>query len=160
MLIVFRPFKAGDFVEVGGVSGSVNEIQVFHTLLTTPDNKKVIIGNAAVTGDTITNYSAMATRRADWVFGIGYGDDLKQAKQVIEGILAEDERVRKEPASLVAVGELADSSVNLVARAGVKTADNRSVRVDVMERVKLAFDAAGIEIPFPQRDVHVKNAAA
>lgn len=160
MLIVFRPFKAGDFVEVAGVSGAVNAIQVFQTVLTTPDNKLVIVGNAAVTGSTITNYSAMETRRVDWSFGIGYGDDLRQAKQVIEGILAEDDRVLKQPESLVAIGELGDSSVNITTRAWVKTGDYWAVHFDVTERVKLAFDAAGIEIPFPQRDVHMKTAAA
>jgi small conductance mechanosensitive channel len=160
MLIVFRPFKAGDFVEVAGVSGGVREVQVFHTVLTTPDNKRVIVGNAAITGSTITNYSAMETRRVDWVFGIGYGDDIKQAKSVIEGILSADDRVLADPASMVAVGELGDSSVNLVTRAWVKTGDYGSVRFDVLERVKLALDAAGIEIPYPQRDVHMKSEAA
>lgn len=160
MLIVFRPFKAGDFVEVAGVSGAVNGIQVFHTVLTTPDNKKVIVGNAAITGNTITNYSAMDTRRVDWVFGIGYGDDIRQAKQVIEGILGGDERILKDPAPMVAVAELGDSSVNLVTRAWVKTPDYWGVHFDVLERTKLALDAAGIEIPYPQRDVHMKTEAA
>ncbi len=160
MLIVFRPFKAGDFVEIGGVSGSVTEIQVFHTVLTTGDNKRVIIGNAAVTGDTITNYSAMERRRVDLVFGIGYGDDIKQAKSVIEGVVKEDERIFSDPAPLIAVSELGDSSVNLVMRVWVNTPDYGGVRFALTERVKLAFDAAGIEMPYPQRDIHMKDAAA
>ncbi|MBW2412968.1 MAG: mechanosensitive ion channel, partial [Deltaproteobacteria bacterium] len=159
MLIVFRPFKSGDMVEIGGVTGAVREIQVFHTVLTTPDNKMVIIGNAAVTGSTITNYSAMETRRVDLVFGIGYGDDIRQAKRVIEGVLAGEERVLKDPPPVLGVGELGDSCVNIVMRAWVETADWGPVRFELNERVKLAFDAAGIEIPFPQRDVHVKSAA-
>ena len=160
MLIVFRPFKAGDFVEIGGVSGSVTEIQVFHTVLTTGDNKRVIIGNAAVTGDTITNYSAMERRRIDLIFGIGYGDDIKQAKSVIEGVVKEDERIFSDPAPLIAVSDLGDSSVNLVMRVWVNTPDYGGVRLALTERVKLAFDAAGIEMPYPQRDIHMKDAAA
>jgi len=159
LLILFRPIRAGDFVEVAGVSGSVDEIQVFHTTLTTPDNKKVIIGNAAVTGSTITNYSAMATRRIDLVLGIGYGDDLKRAKQVLSDLASADSRVHQNPAPTIAVLELGDSSVNIAFRVWVNSADYWGVRFDLIEGVKLAFDAAGIEIPFPQTDVHMKTAA-
>ncbi len=159
MLIAFRPFKAGDFIEAGGVAGVVEEVQIFATLLKTPDNKKVILGNAAVTGGNIINYSANDTRRVDMVFGIGYGDDLQQARGVIQGILEADERVLSDPEPVIAVLELGDNSVNFAVRPWVNTADYWGVHFDVTEKVKLAFDAQGISIPFPQRDVHLHNVA-
>jgi small conductance mechanosensitive channel len=157
LVIVFRPFKVGDYVEAGGVSGTVEEVQIFTTVLKTPDNRRVIVGNADVTGGSITNYSANPTRRVDLVFGIGYTDDLRKAKQVLERILAEDERVLKDPAPVVAVLELGESSVNFAVRPWVKSADYWSVYFDVTERVKQTFDAEGISIPFPQRDVHLHS---
>jgi small conductance mechanosensitive channel len=159
MLIIFRPFKAGDYVEAGGVSGSVEEIQVFATVMKTPDNKRVIVPNSAITGGSIINYSANDTRRVDLVFGISYTDDIKKAKEILENVLSQDERVLKDPAPTVAVGELADSSVNFVVRPWVKTADYWNVLFDVTEAVKQRFDAESISIPFPQRDVHLHQVA-
>ena len=155
MLIIFRPFKAGDFVEAGGTSGSVDSIGIFVTIMTTPDNKKIIIPNSKIAGDTITNYSAMDTRRIDMVFGIGYGDDIKKAKQTLEQIIANDSRILKDPAPMVVVAELADSSVNFAVRPWVKKEDYWSVLFDMNETVKLTFDREGISIPFPQQDVHM-----
>ncbi len=158
MLIIFRPFKTGDYVEAGGTSGSVDSIGIFVTIMTTPDNKKIIIPNSKITGDTITNYSAMDTRRIDMVFGIGYGDDIKKAKEILERIMAEDNRILKDPAPMVAVSELADSSVNFVVRPWVKKEDYWGVFFDMTETVKLTFDNKGISIPFPQQDVHMHQA--
>jgi small conductance mechanosensitive channel len=155
MLIIFKPFKVGDYVEGGGSAGTVDAIQIFNTVLKTPDNKKVIIPNSKMTGDNITNYSAMEQRRIDMVFGIGYDDDIRKAKATLERIVGEDDRILKDPAPTVAVSELADSSINFVVRPWVKTSDYWAVYFDVTEKVKLTFDAEGISIPFPQRDVHL-----
>ena len=155
MLVLFRPFKVGDYVEAGGTAGTVAVIHIFSTVLTTPDNKKVILPNGRITADNITNYSAMDTRRIDMVFGIGYDDDLKKAKTVLEGILREDGRVLADPAPTVAVMELGDSSINFAVRPWVRTADYWSVYFDINEKVKLTFDREGISIPFPQQDVHL-----
>jgi len=155
MLIIFKPFKAGDYIEGGGTAGTVEAVQIFNTILKTPDNKKVIVPNSKMTSDNITNYSAMEQRRIDMVFGIGYDDDIKKAKAILEGILNEDDRILKDPAPTVAVSELADSSINFVVRPWVKTSDYWGVYFDVTEKVKLTFDAEGISIPFPQRDVHM-----
>ncbi len=156
LIIIFKPFKVGDFVEAGGAVGTVEEINMFSTIFKTGDNRVVIVPNSAVIGGKITNYSAKETRRVDWVFGIGYEDDLKLAKNILEDIIDKDERVLKEPASLVAVSELADSSVNFTVRAWVKSADYWGVYFDIMEKVKLTFDEKGISIPYPQLDVHQK----
>ena len=155
MLIIFRPFKTGDFVEAGGTTGSVDAIHIFNTVLKTPDNKMIIIPNSAVTGGNITNYSAHETRRVDMVFGIGYDDDIRKAKQVLEQILASDERILKDPAPVVAVSELGDSSINFVVRPWAKTSDYWGVYFDITEKVKLTFDEQGISIPYPQQDVHM-----
>ena len=155
MLIVFRPFTKGDFVEVAGTSGSVDNISIFTTTLTTPDNKEVIVPNGSVIGNNIVNYSARPTRRVDMVFGIGYGDDIKKAKELLEQIVAADTRVLAEPAPVVALGELADSSVNFLVRPWVNAEDYWSVLWDTTETVKLKFDEAGIGIPYPQMDVHL-----
>jgi len=155
MIIIFRPFKAGDYIEAGGVGGSVEAVHIFNTIMKTPDNKKVIVPNSKITGDNIINYSAKEERRVDLIFGIGYGDDIKKAKNTLEQILAADERVLKDPAPMVAVSELADSSVNFVVRPWVKTADYWNVYFDITEKVKLTFDEQGISIPFPQTDVHL-----
>lgn len=155
MLIIFRPFKGGDYVEAGGTSGSVESIQIFNTVLKTPDNKLVIVPNSKITGDKITNYSAMDKRRIDMVFGIGYGDDIRVAKSILDEIITADERILKDPAPVVAVLELGDSSVNFAVRPWVKTSDYWSVYFDLTEKVKLTFDSRGISIPFPQRDVHL-----
>lgn len=155
MLIIFRPFKVGDFVEAGGSSGSIEEISIFNTIMTTIDNKKVIIPNSQITGGSITNYSAKEERRVDLVFGIGYGDDIKLAKETLLEIVRSDSRVLTDPAPQIAVLELGDSSVNFVCRPWVKTADYWGVYFDITEKVKLTFDQKGILIPFPQRDVHL-----
>lgn len=160
MLMIFRPFRVGDFVEAGGVSGAVLEIQIFSTILKTPDNKKIIVPNSAITGGNIINYSAMPTRRVDLVFGVGYEDDLQVAKNTLKKLLEEDQRVLRDPAPVVAVSELADSSVNFVVRPWVKSEDYWDVYWDLTEKGKLALEAAGCSIPFPQRDVHLHQVPA
>ncbi len=158
MLIIFRPFKTGDFVEAGGTSGVVEAISIFTTIMRTGDNREVIVPNGSIYSGTITNYSARDTRRIDMVFGIGYGDDIKKAKQILQQVLEADERVLKDPAPLVAVAELADSSVNFNVRPWVKSPDYWAVKFDLTENVKLAFDENNISIPFPQMDVHMDKA--
>ncbi|RKX18855.1 MAG: mechanosensitive ion channel family protein [Candidatus Zixiibacteriota bacterium] len=155
LLIAFRPFKAGDFVKAGGTVGVIEEISMFSTVMKTPDNKKIIVPNSSITGGNIVNYSAKETRRVDLVFGIGYDDDIKKAKQILERLISEDERILKDPAPVVAVSELADSSVNFVVRPWVKTSDYWDVYWDLTEKVKLTFDAENISIPYPQQDVHM-----
>jgi small conductance mechanosensitive channel len=155
IIILFRPFKVGDRIEAGGVEGFVEDIQIFNTILRTPDNKTVIIPNANITSDNIINYSTKGILRIDMVFGIGYDDDLLQAKRILQDILAADEGVLNDPAPTVAVMELADSSVNFAVRPFVKSADYWSVYFRVTEQVKLRFDAEGVSIPFPQQDVHL-----
>ena len=158
MLIIFRPFKAGDFIEAGGAVGVVEEIRIFNTLMKTGDNKSIIIPNGNIMGNNITNYSAKETRRVDMVFGIGYDDDLKKAKNLLEKIVSEDSRVLQDPAPVIAVSELADSSVNFIVRPWVKSADYWGLYWDFMEKVKITFDAEGISIPYPQQDVHMHQA--
>ncbi|MDN4501613.1 mechanosensitive ion channel [Alteromonadaceae bacterium BrNp21-10] len=155
MLLVFRPFKAGDFVEAGGTSGIVEGIGIFTTIIRTGDNKEVIVPNGNIYGGNITNYSAKPTRRVDMVFGIGYGDDLLKAKKLLEDIIAKDERVLKDPAVTIAVSELGDNSVNFVVRPWVNSGDYWPVYFATHETVKLRFDEEGISIPFPQMDVHL-----
>lgn len=155
MLLVFRPFKKGDFVEAGGTAGVVNNITIFTTIMITPDNKEIIVPNGNIYSGNITNFSAKPTRRVDMVVGIGYDSDLKQAKQLLEEMVAADERILAEPAPQVAVSELADSSVNFVVRPWVKSADYWGVLFDFTEAVKVKFDEAGISIPYPQMDVHL-----
>ena len=160
LLMIFKPMKVGDFVEIGGIKGTVKEIQIFNTLIDTPDNVRAIVPNAKVTGDNVKNYTTNGTRRVDLVIGVSYDDDLKKAKEVIEGVLAADERILKEPASTVAVSELADSSVNFVVRPWVKSADYWDTYFDVTQKVKETLDENGISIPYPQRDVHMIDAEA
>ena len=155
LIILFRPYKVGDYIEGGGVAGTAEEVQIFTTILKTPDNKTIIVPNAQIMGGTITNYSARAERRIDLVVGVGYDADLDKTRQVLTAILNEEPRVLKEPAPLIGVVELADSSVNLVVRPWVKTEDYWPVYFDLNERIKKRFDAEGITIPFPQRDVHI-----
>ncbi len=159
MIIAFRPFKVGDFVEAGGATGIIESIQIFSTQMRTGDNKTIIVPNANITGSTITNYSAKDTRRVDLVFGIGYDDDIKKAKQILQDIVTNDERILQDPAPVVAVAELADSSVNFIVRPWVNAADYWTVYWDLTETVKLLFDAEGISIPYPQQDVHMHQAA-
>ena len=160
LLVVFKPFTVGDFVELAGTKGTVQAVHIFNTVLNTMDNIRVIIPNAQVTGGVISNFTVNGTRRVDLVFGISYGDDINKAREVIEGVLATDERVLKEPAPKVAVLALADSSVNFAVRPWVKPADYWGVYFDVTAEVKLALEAAGITIPFPQRDVYIKEKTA
>jgi len=160
MIITFRPFKAGDYVEVAGTAGIVREVGVFATVITTPDNKRIIVPNSSVTGGNIVNYSAEPTRRVDLVFGISYGDDVKKAKQVLERLCKEDERILEDPAPTIAVVELADSSVNLVCRPWVKGTDYWPVYFHMQEQALLQLDEAGLTIPFPQRDVHMHTVAS
>ncbi len=155
LLIIFKPIKVGDFVEAGGATGAVKEIQIFNTIINTPDNKKVIVPNAQVTGGNIVNYSVNGTRRVDLVIGVSYDDDLKKARQVMEDVLNADDRVLADPAYTVAVSELGDSSVNFVVRPWVNVADYWDVYFDVTEKCKVALEANGLSIPFPQRDVHM-----
>ena len=155
MLIVFRPFKDGDFIDAGGVMGTVEKINIFNTVMRTGDNREIIVPNGSVYGGTITNYSARETRRVDMVFGIGYNDDIRKAKEIINNILEADERVLSEPVPLVVVGELADSSVNFNVRPWCKSGEYWNVYFDTHENIKLAFDEAGISIPYPQMDIHM-----
>jgi small conductance mechanosensitive channel len=155
LMIIFKPFKVGDFIEGAGTSGTVENIQIFTTQLKTPDNKTVIIPNAALTADNIVNWSTKGTRRVDMVAGIGYEDDIDKARQILTEIISEDDRILKDPAPTIAVSELADSSVNFVVRPWVNSGDYWGVYFDVTEKIKKHFDAAGVSIPYPQRDVHV-----
>jgi len=155
LIIIFRPFKVGDFVEAGGATGTVEDVNLFSTIIAPLDNRTIIVPNAAIVGGNITNYSQKENRRVDHVFGIGYGDDLKLAKETLMEMLVNDDRVLKEPAPFVAVSELGDSSVNFTTRAWVKSADYWDVYFDQVEKVKLTFDEKGISIPFPQMDVHM-----
>ena len=159
MLIIFRPFNDGDFVEAAGVSGVVEQVGIFTTVMRTGDNREIIVPNGEIFGGTITNYSRRTTRRVDMVFGIGYDDDLLKAKEIIKKRLDEDERIRADPAATIAVAELADSSVNFNVRPWCKTEDYWGVYCDIHEKIKLTFDAQGISIPYPQMDIHQDKAA-
>ncbi len=158
LLILFRPFREGDFVEVAGIAGICEHISIFNTVMRTGDNREVIIPNGSIYSGVITNYSARDTRRVDMVFGISYEDDLRKAKQILMDIVKSDERVLADPAPVVVVAELADSSVNFNVRPWVKTADYWSVLWDVTEQVKLRFDEEGITIPYPQVQMHTGQA--
>ncbi len=155
ILIIFKPFSVGDFVEAGGSAGTVEEVQIFNTILTAPDNRRIVVPNSKVTGDSITNFTGIGKRRIDLVFGISYGDDMKKAKETLLALVNSDPRVLKDPLPVVAVAELGDSSVNLVCRPWVKPADYWDVRFSMIEQGKTKLEAAGITIPFPQRDVYV-----
>lgn len=157
LIVAFRPFKSGDFVEIGGVSGAVESIQVFSTILKTPDNKMVVVPNASVIGGPITNYSRHATRRIDYVIGVSYKADLKKTKAVLERVVAAEKRVLKDPEPTIGVVALADSSVNFVVRPWVKTSDYWGVYFDLLQAIKEELDKEGIEIPFPQMDVHLNK---
>ena len=155
LMIIFRPFKVGDFIEGAGVAGTVEAIHIFTTQFLTPDNKTVIVPNASLTAGNITNYSSKGTRRVDLVIGIGYGDDVDHAKKVISDVLAKEERILKDPAPTIMLIELADSSVNFAVRPWVLAADYWGVYSALTENIKKSFDAEGISIPYPQRDVHI-----
>ncbi|MDD4731391.1 MAG: mechanosensitive ion channel [Desulfovibrio sp.] len=155
LLILFRFFRVGDYVTVGGTSGTVKALNLFNTELSTPDNQKVFVPNSSILGDVIVNVTANDTRRIDLVVGIGYGDAISKAQGILEGLLAADARILKDPAPTVAVSELADSSVNFVVRPWVATTDYWDVRFDLIRAIKETFDEQGVSIPFPQQDVHV-----
>lgn len=155
MIIAFRPFKSGDFVEAGGTAGVVEEITIFTTKMRTGDNKTVIVPNGSITNGVITNYSTKPTRRVDLVIGVGYDDDLKKVKKTLTKIVEKNEFVLKDPETVIAVSELADSSVNLVVRPWVKSADYWPALFALTEEIKTTFDKEGISIPYPQRDLHI-----
>ncbi|MEA2049739.1 MAG: mechanosensitive ion channel [Campylobacterota bacterium] len=158
MIIIFRPIQVGEFVEAGGATGIIEEINIFNTMMRTGDNKVIIVSNSNIIGGNIINYSRKDTRRVDLTFGIGYDDDLKLAKSTLEEILNSDSRILKDKdadAPFVAVSELADSSVNFVTRSWVKSEDYWGVYFDTIEKVKLTFDEKGISIPYPQMDIHM-----
>ena len=155
LILFFKPFKVGDFVETQGYMGTVHSIQILNTVLKTPDNKTVIIPNGAVAGGSMTNFSTEARRRVDMVFGIGYGDDILKTKNTLKALIDKDQRILKDPEPVVVLSELGDSSVNFTVRVWVNSADYWGVYFDMQENVKLTFDKEGISIPFPQRDVHL-----
>ena len=154
-LLVLRPFRVADYVELGGTGGVVVEINFFHTFLNTPDNRRIAIPNAKVLAETIVNFSHNSTRRLDMVFGISYDSDLKKARQIFENLIAADERILSDPEPVIAVGALSDNSVDFFVRPWVNTEHVWPVIFNFTEQVKLAFDEAGIVIPYPQRDVHL-----
>ncbi|MEI8631940.1 mechanosensitive ion channel [Vibrio sp. PP-XX7] len=157
LIVAFRPFKSGDYVEVAGVAGSVESIQIFQTVLKTPDNKMIIVPNSSVIGGAITNYSQHPTRRIDFIIGVSYSANLQKTKQVLRETVEQDERVLKDRDIMIGVHALADSSVNFVVRPWVKTEDYWAVYFDLMQAIKEALDENGIEIPFPQVDVHLNK---
>ena len=158
MLLFFRPFQIGDYIEAGGTAGSCVEIGIFSTTLNTPDNVRIVVPNSAVYGQMIKNYSANDTRRNDMVIGISYTDDIRKAVATIQAVLDSDERVLKDPSPVIAVSELADSSVNLVVRPWCTKEDYWSLRFDLTEKFKVKLEEAGCSIPFPQQDVHMHQA--
>ncbi|MEK6161426.1 small-conductance mechanosensitive channel MscS [Vibrio cholerae] len=157
LIVAFRPFKSGDYVEIGGVAYSVDSIQIFQTVLKSPDNKMVVVPNSAVIGGAITNYSRHETRRVDMVIGVSYKSDLQKTKRVLRETLEKDPRILKDPDMTIGVLTLADSSINFVVRPWCKTSDYWAVYFDSMQAIKEALDANGIEIPFPQMDVHLNK---
>lgn len=157
MLIIFKPFCVGDFVEIAGTTGLVQEIQIFTTILNSPDNIRIIVPNAQITGGNIRNYTANGTRRVDLTIGVSYEDDLKAARRIIEQVLAQESRLLPEPAPTVAVSQLGDSSVNFVVRPWVRASDYWDVLFDLTEKIKVALEEGGCSIPFPQHDVHIRT---
>lgn len=155
LILFFKPFKVGDFVDAQGYMGTVKEIQIFNTILKTPDNKTIIIPNGGLATGSMTNFTTEPQRRVDWKFGIAYGDDADLAKEVLLNLIKQDERILKEPPPFIALSELGDSSVNFVVRAWVNAVDFWAVFFDMNEKVYKTFPAKGLNIPFPQMDVHV-----
>jgi len=160
MLLIFRPFKVGDFIDAGGTMGSVQEISVFSTILHTPDNVRIVAPNSTIYGGVIKNFSSNDTRRVDLVMGIDYGDDIGRAVETIQRVVGEDSRVLSDPAAVIAVSELADSSVNLVVRPWCAAGDYWPLRFDLNRTLKEQLEAAGCSIPFPQTDVHLHKSDA
>ncbi len=159
LILFLKPFKVGDVVDAGGASGSVEEIGIFNTIIKSGDNTITIVPNSNIIGKNITNYSSKPIRRIDLVIGVGYEDDLKLVKKTLEEIISSDERILKDPAPTIALSELADSSVNFNVRPWVKSKDYWNVRSDLLERIKLTFDEKGINIPYPQMDIHIEKAS-
>ena len=159
LIVMFRPYKVGDFVEAAGIAGSVLQVQILTTVLKTGDNKQIIVPNGQIMGSIITNFSANDTRRVDLTIGIGYDDDIDKARDTIQDLIDADDRVFKDPASLIAVSELADSSVNFVVRMWVNSGDYWGVNFDMTEAIKKRFDKEGISFPYPQQDVHIHQAS-
>ena len=160
MIIIFRPFKIGDYILAGGTAGVVDEIGMFATMMHTPDNQRIIVPNSSIIGGNITNVSALPTRRIDLVFGISYDDNIGQARDIILSVIEADERILKDPAPVVVVGELGDSSVNINVRPWVESGEYWNVRADLLETIKVRFDEAGISIPYPQQDVYMHEVKA
>ncbi len=160
MLVIFRPFRSGDFVEAAGISGVVESIRIFNTVIKTGDNRVITVPNSLIYGSTITNYSAEETRRIDLVIGVGYDDSIKRAKELMEGVLASDGRILRDPEPKVMLLELADSSVNFAVRPWVASGDYWAVRGDLLEGIKAVLDENGLSIPYPQQDVHIVSGAA
>jgi small conductance mechanosensitive channel len=158
MILIFKPYKVGDFITAQGHSGSVNAIQIFNTILKTPDNKTIIIPNGQLSNSSMTNFSTEPTRRVDWVFGVAYGDSLTKTKKVLHDIVSSDERVLKDKDIFIGLTELADSSVNFTVRAWVKSSDYWGMMIDTNEKVYEIFEKEGLSIPFPQMDVHLQKA--
>jgi small conductance mechanosensitive channel len=159
MLLLFKPFQIGDVIETQGYTGKVEEIRIFNTIIKTFDNKKVIVPNGAVSGSSITNYTAEPIRRVDMTFGIGYDDDITRAREVLQKVVESDERILEDPEPMIVVSEHADSSVNFFVRPWCRTEDYWGVYFAMHEKVKLAFDREGISIPYPQQDVHLHREA-
>jgi len=155
LILLFRPFQVGDFIQAQGQMGTVHAIQVFYTVLKTPDNKTIIIPNGVLSNDFIINFSTEENRRIDMTFGIGYDDDIKAAKNILLKLVQEDERILREPEPQVAVAELGESSINFTVKVWCKSSNYWNIYFDMQEKVKKSFDKAGISIPFPQRDVHL-----
>ncbi len=160
LILIFRPYKVGDFIEAAGYMGSVKSIEIFNTVMTTGDNKTIIIPNGTISNSAITNFSTQETRRVDIVFGIGYDDDMKKAKEVLQGLINADGRILKDPEPLIAVSNLGDSTVDITTRSWVSSADYWGVYFDLVENTKQAFDDNGISIPYPQTDVHLHQQTA
>lgn len=159
MILIFRPYKVGDYISAQGEEGIVKEIQIFNTILVTLDNKTIIVPNGAMANGNMTNFTFQETRRVDFAVGIAYGDDYDKAKSVLEGFIADDDKILKDPVSFIGLGELADSSVNITLRVWCKTEHYWDVYFKMNERIYKEFDGHGLSIPFPQMDVHVhKNA--
>ncbi len=154
---MFRPYRVGDFVEVAGISGTILQVQILTTMLKTGDNKLIVVPNGQVMSGIITNYSAHKTRRVDMVIGVSYDDDIDKVRSTIQELVDADERILKDPECLIAVSELADSSVNFNVRPWVNSTDYWGVKFDLTEAIKKRFDKDGISFPFPQQDVHLYN---
>jgi len=159
LILFFKPFKVGDFIDAQGYAGTVKEIQIFNTILLSPDNRMIVIPNGALSNGALVNVNHEPQRRVDFVFGVAYDDDIGKVKRIIEQVVDADARVLKQPEKTVVLGELADSSVNFTVRVWVNTADYWDVFFDTQEAMKKAFDAEGVSIPFPQRDIHMISTA-